>query len=94
MERRTLEATIKGTTCDGEAFVANVLFAMIPPKADEAHYGTGYYMSVEETSDLFPKRKDYVDVRYERTTDIEVLANRYIDNYYGENAKEVSYMAY
>lgn len=30
-----------------------------------------------------------IDVRYERTTDIEILADRWIEGYYGENAKDI-----
>ena len=36
-----------------------------------------------------PGDKHYVDVRYERTTDIEVLADRWIQGYFGKNAREV-----
>ena len=87
--KMTLTVIVKGTTCDNEPFVANVQFTMIPPKDGEAHYGTGYYMAVEESSDVSPKHKEYVDVRYERTTDIEILADKWIKNWYGKNAKEV-----
>lgn len=89
MNNTTMKAIVKGTSCNGEAFVANLEFTMIPPKDGEDYYGTGYYMMVEETTDIFPKRKDYCDVRYERTTDIKVLADMYIKNYYGKNAEEV-----
>lgn len=30
-----------------------------------------------------------IDVRYERTTDIEILADRWIKSYYGENAQDI-----
>lgn len=88
MEHTTMKATVKGTTCEGAPFTETLEFAMIPPD-DNNHYGTGYYMSVVATNESFPPRKEYCDVRYERTTDIEVLADRYIENYYGKNAQEV-----
>lgn len=81
--KHTMIAAVSGTTCSGEAFTQNCTFTMIPP-ADSNHYGTGYYMMVK-----WPGNKEYVDVRYERTTDIEVLADRWIKDYFGKNAKEV-----
>lgn len=84
MKYKTMKATIKGTTCEGEAFTENLEFTMIPPD-NNIHYGTGYYMSVKEE-----KRRELIDVRYERTTDIEILADRYIKSYYGENAHKVT----
>lgn len=30
-----------------------------------------------------------VDVRYERTVDVEILADRWIENHYGRNARDV-----
>ena len=83
MKYNTMKAIVSGTTCEGEAFTVTCDFTMIPP-ADSNHYGTGYYMMV-----LMPGDKHYVDVRYERTTDIEVLADRWIKNWFGKNAKEV-----
>lgn len=82
-------ATVRGTTCEGEAFTEEIEFTLIPPK-DNNHYGTGFYMNVERQTKDYPKPMvDYVDVRYERTTDIEILADRWIKGYYGANAKEV-----
>ena len=81
--KTTMKAIVSGTTCEGEAFTVTCDFTMIPPK-DSNHYGTGYYMMV-----LLPGDKHYVDVRYERTTDIEILADRWIQNFFGKNAKEV-----
>jgi hypothetical protein len=83
MKYNTMKATVSGFTCDNEAFTVTCDFEMIPP-ADSNHYGTGYYMMVK-----MPGDKHYVDVRYERTTDIEVLADRWIKNYFGKNAREV-----
>ena len=91
MEYNTLKAAVRGISRDGKSFVAMVRFTVVPPKAGEAYCGNGYYMIVEEISDLFQKREEVVDARYAQTTDIEVLAERYIESHYGKNAKEVSY---
>lgn len=84
MKYNNMKATVSGTNCEGEAFTVICEFTMIPP-TDSNHYGTGYYMMVK-----MPGDKHYVDVRYEHTTDIEVLADRWIQNYFGKNAKEVA----
>ena len=83
MKYNTMKATIKGITCENKSFTEILVFTMIPP-SDKNHYGTGYYMTVKATG-----RTDLIDVRYERTTDIEILADRYIQNYYGKNALEI-----
>jgi hypothetical protein len=82
--KTTMKATISGFTCDNEAFTTTCEFTLVPP-ADSNHYGTGYYMTVKQ--DGFTH---LIDVRYERTTDIEVLADRWIQNYFGKNAREVT----
>jgi DNA-binding transcriptional regulator YiaG len=79
----TMTATVSGTNCEGNPFSLTCEFTLIPPK-DSNHYGTGYYMRVEA-----PGIRDLLDVRYERTTDISVLADRWIRDYFGKNAKEV-----
>lgn len=84
MTNNKIKATIKGITCSGEQFEETVKFELLPPEERKPHYGTGYYMSVK-----LPHDRKLVDVRYERTTDIEILADRWIQSYYGENAKEV-----
>lgn len=79
-----MQAVVIGTTCDGEPFKETNLFKLIPP-TERSYYGTGYYMVVERSlSDTA-----YCDVRYEGTTDIEILADRFISSWYGSNAKEV-----
>ena len=78
-----MKATISGMTCDGENFIEEILFEMLPPE-NSNHYGTGYYMSVK-----MQKQRLYIDVRYEKTTDVEILADRWIKSYFGNNAKEV-----
>lgn len=78
-----LTAIIEGTTCEGVQFKEEAKFELIPPK-DGNHYGTGYYMVVN----IGPHNKQYIDVRYERTTDIEELARRFIKSYYGNNFTE------
>lgn len=79
-----LKATVSGVSCDGENFVEEILFEMIPPKNNNC-YGTGYYMSVR-----MKEQRLYIDVRYEKTTDVEILADRWIKSYFGNNAKEVT----
>lgn len=83
MNNTTMIAKIFGVDCVGESFIQVCKFKLLPPD-DESHYGTGYYMVVETSHE-----KHLVDVRYERTTDLEVLADRWIQNWYGENAKQV-----
>jgi hypothetical protein len=72
--------------CMGENFSEEVKFELIPPK-DGNHYGTGYYMVVNIGS----HNKQYVDVRYEKTTDIEELADRFIKSYYGGNCTDYKF---
>lgn len=81
----TMKATVSGVTQFGEEFTTPVEFTLIPPAENEPHYGTGYYMTVKLPSDT-----KLIDVRYERTTDIEILADRFIRNYFGANAHEVT----
>ena len=80
-----MNATVTGTTCDDEDFTEELQFELIPPNENESHYGTGYYMTVK----MSLSGKQIIDVRYERTTDIEILADRFIENWYGKNAKEI-----
>ena len=84
MEYTKMCATVKGTTEEGEDFTEIVQFTLLPPDNGASYYGTGCYMKV-----VTPYRPVLVDVRYERTTDIEILADRWIKNFYGSNAKEV-----
>ena len=79
-------ATVSGKTCDGEDFTEELEFKMLPPEAGSRHYGTGYYMAV----DMSLSGKQLLDVRYERTTDIEKLADLFIRSWYGDNARSVS----
>ena len=84
-----MNAIIKGHDCQGKEFESNLEFKIIRPKDDEPHYGTGCYMTVEHLSSDDPAPTEYVDVRYEKTTNIRILAERWIKNYYGKNAEEV-----
>lgn len=84
MKYDKMSATISGTTVDGEAFTETVEFTLFPPKDGTAYYGTGYTMQAKK-----PNYTDTVDVRYEKTTDIEILADRWIKNVYGNNTKDV-----
>lgn len=83
MKYNTMKATVSGTTCEGQPFTEELLFTMIPPE-NSNHYGTGYYMTVKTST-----QTHLIDVRYERTTDVEILADRWIENWYGKNAQEV-----
>ena len=82
--KTNLKAIIKGTTCQGKPFEEEVTFTLILPKNDD-HYGTGCYMKAN--GDHWDQ---YIDVRYEKTKDIEELAKRFIKGYYGKNAEEVT----
>ena len=93
MKYTRMNAIVKGTTCDGRPFVDEVKFTLIPPKENELHYGTGCYLKVEVNSNIetfVSKNTQLYDVRYERTTDIEILADRVMESYYGRNAEEIS----
>jgi len=83
MKHNTMKATVSGATCEGVPFTEALEFTMLPPD-DNNHYGTGYYMTVKT-----PTQTHLIDVRYERTTDVEILAERWIENWYGKNAQEV-----
>ena len=83
MDYNTMNATVNGTTCEGEPFTESLTFTLVPP-TDNKHYGTGYYMTVKTSTQTL-----LIDVRYERTTDIEILADRWIKGYYGENAQDI-----
>ena len=85
MKYNTMKATVSGFNCEGKPFSGVYEFEMIPPK-DGNHYGTGYYMMVRNRED---KWRDLLDVRYERTTDIEVLADIWIKSFFGKNARKV-----
>lgn len=84
MKYNTMNAYVTGTNDNGDKFTTPLKFIMCPPKAGR-HYGTGYYMIVE-----MPGDRILVDVRYERTTDVEILADKWIYSYFGTNAQEVS----
>lgn len=85
MKYSKMKATVNGVQrLTGEAFSEDLVFTMIPP-ADDFHYGTGYYMTVK----MSISGTQLIDVRYERTTDVEILADRFIKSWYGDNAEEV-----
>lgn len=83
MKTNKMKITVKGLNCELEPFTEICEFELIPP-TDNNHYGTGYYMMVKVNG-----RKQLYDVRYERTTNIEILANRWIESNYGKNAREI-----
>ncbi len=87
-----MRATVKGTTCEGEPFTDEIKFTLVPPNEGEMYYGTGCYMRVETTSTIetsMSKNVQFYDVRYERTTNVEVLADRIMKSLYGKNAEEI-----
>ena len=49
MDYNTMNATVKGTTCEGEPFTESLTFILVPP-TDNKHYGTGYYMTVKTST--------------------------------------------
>ncbi len=83
----TMFAKVSGTTSEGIKFTEKLTFHLIPPEKGVTEYGTGYYMRV--TGEGLPWGKQLEDVRYAKTTDIEILADRWIASWYGENAEEV-----
>lgn len=79
---RDLKVVIMGKDNDGKMFSDMLDFHLMPPRKEEDYYGNGYMMSIKSK-----RRVDYMDVRYQRTTDIEILAERWIEAVYGENAE-------
>lgn len=79
-----MKATVNGINSYGEEFTEPIHFKLLPPNKGERFYGTGYYMRVE-----LPSSTVLVDVRYSKTTDIEILADQWIDGYFGKNAIDV-----
>ena len=71
-----------GKDNDGKMFSETLDFHLIQLKKDGDYYDNGYMMSIKSK-----RRMDYMDVRYQRTTDIEVLAERWINAVYGEYAE-------
>lgn len=84
MKYEKMTATVEGTNCENKPFKEHVEFELIPPRKQNS-YGTGYYMMVKSG-----KEKQLIDVRYEKTTDIEILADKWIRFHYGKNAKEIT----
>ena len=81
----TMYAKVRGKTCEGEEFEEELKFHLMKPES-KIHYGTGYYMGVE----MSLSGRQLEDVRYAKTTDIEILADRFIRGWYGENDKEIT----
>lgn len=83
MNYNVMKATVKGTDCEGEPFTESLTFTLIPP-TNNKYYGTGYYMQIK-----MPTQKMLIDVRYEKTKDVEILADRWIKHWYGRSAQEI-----
>ena len=79
---RDLKAVVIGKDNDGKMFSEMLDFHLMPPRKEEDYYGIGYMMSIKTK-----RRVDYMDVRYQRTTDIEILAERWVEAVYGKNAE-------
>lgn len=84
MKTNTMKVKVSGMDCEFNPFTITCEFKLIPP-TDSNHYGTGYYMIVKANGERY-----LIDVRYERTTNIEILADRWIKNYFGKNAHEIT----
>lgn len=80
-----MKAIVKGTTCEGIPFTEELEFELLPPAEGKSYYGTGYYMRVK----MSLGRPQLEDVRYARTTNIEILADSFIKSWYGSNAEKV-----
>ena len=85
-----ITATVRGTyqwpnMSEPKTFDGVLEFTLIPPNEGEAHYGTGCYMDVRRKGES----REYVDVRYAGTKDIKKLAKQYIEDRFGDNAKEI-----
>lgn len=66
--------------------VTEWLLTAIPPKEGTEYYGTGYYLTaVPFKKDGTPDEEAAVhwDMRYEETTDIQVMADYWVRDYYG-----------
>lgn len=77
-----MKAVVMGHDCEGKFFTEKLTFKLIPPRKDEQYYGTGYMLEIQRGH-----RREYCDVRYQRTKNIDILAERYIEAYYGKNAE-------
>ena len=82
-----LNATVQGTTCEGEPFTEDLEFSLLRPDPDTPHYGTGCYMRVV----LSAGPPQLWDVRYAKTTNLGELASQFIDSWYGKNAEKITY---
>lgn len=66
-------------------FKHNLKFRLFPPEEGSEYYGTGCYMGV--LIDNNTDNEQCIDVRYEKTTNIEELAKRWVNGYYGDRVK-------
>lgn len=79
-----MSAIVKGQTEDGEYFEIYIDFKILRPNEAETYYGNGCYMRVRLPHDV-----KLIDIRYSETTDVEILADRWIKYWFGNNAEEV-----
>lgn len=79
-----MKATVKGRTEEGENFVTPIEFKILRPDEKKEYYGNGCYMRVK-----LPHESKLIDIRYLGVTDIEILADRWIKSWFGDNAEEV-----
>lgn len=68
--------------CEGKAFTEEMNFELT--KSGAFKYGNGLMMIVNR-----PKwgTSEAVDVRYEKTTDLKILAEKWIKSFFGKNLK-------
>ena len=85
--KKSLKLRVSGNDCEGNDFTVEATFRLVPPSGND-YYGNGYYMTVD-----MPKNHFYVDCRYAGTTNIGKLANIWVKNYFGTNAREVMEIA-
>ena len=81
--------SVKGVDCSGKDFVDKVEVELLPPAANEPHYGTGIYLKATITGS-YPTNTHLVDVRYAKTSDIDKLSRMFLESHYGTNIREVT----
>lgn len=84
--KEVLKATVKGVNYEGDTFTTNITFEIIRPQQGARYYGNGCYLKIDIQGDA----PQWVDIRYSGAPDLEKLAKQWINNFFGENAKDVN----
>jgi len=73
---------IVDVNCNGKIFTEGINFELV--KSEAFKYGNGLMMIVNR-----PKwgTSEGVDVRYEKTTNLKILAEKWIKSFFGKNLK-------